>query len=174
MKSSLTYFGLLVFNILNLGCKDSKDAAMNQGPFGMCISSSVYITIKDAKGTDLLDPSNPKSLRRFRVSYQIDGEGKLYYDPWMKAPYGYVIEKFAVNDHYHLQVFANYPNMDNDNSHECITYLEFEDGNIDTIAASYEVKPGYLGIYKASYNEKYVLDASKNNGNLGRFQLVKP
>jgi hypothetical protein len=91
MKSSLTYFGLLVFNILNLGCKDSKDAAMNQGPFGMCISSSVYITIKDAKGTDLLDPSNPKSLRRFRVSYQIDGEVNLYYDRWLMALFVFLI-----------------------------------------------------------------------------------
>ncbi|MEO6283083.1 MAG: hypothetical protein ABIN80_03960 [Dyadobacter sp.] len=170
MKNLSYYFILLVFSILNLGCKDSKDEAL----LGMYFSNSVYISIKDPKGTDLLDPSNPESLTRFRVYYLINGKRKLIYDPWMDAPYGYVIEKFAVNDHYHLQVFANFPNIDNDKSLECITYLEFEDGSTDTIAASYVIRKAYTAINKASYNGQLEWDEAKPNADLSTFKVIKP
>jgi len=171
MKTLQVYVGTFLVLFTAVACNDSNEEEV---PFGMFVSESVNIAIQDQSGTDLLDPANPDALSRFKVYYLRDGEKQLYTDPLMDAPNGFVIEKFPLDEFYHLQIFLNAPTSPDGNDSEWTTYLEFEDGHTDTIVAHYDIRPSYLAVDQASYNGIAVWDRSKNNGALQTYILVVP
>jgi hypothetical protein len=171
MKNLTIYLLVLISCILNSGCKDEPT---NDFMLGTFIQTLVQIRIVDKTGIDLLDPANPNSLKRFKVYYLTDGEKKLYSNPLMDAPGAYVIEKWPLESYYHLKIFLNSPGPGNPDDREWTTYLEFEDGTTATIKALFDVRPGYVMLDKASYNDVQVpaWDRSLNNGDQVTFELL--
>ncbi|GLU54954.1 hypothetical protein [Dyadobacter frigoris] len=171
MKNILFYAIVVVFGIIS--CTDKNEDEMNIQQLGGYFSGSLDIMIKDKNGFDMLDVGNPNSLKKFKVYYLLNGKKELYSKSLMYAPNGYVIEKFATDSYYHMQLFINSPNPESTNNNNWITYLEFEDGSTDTIKASFDIKPGYIAVERASYNDKLAWNPSQNNGVLQTFELTK-
>lgn len=174
MRYLSIYLLALMVGFTSSGCSDDAD----EKEFLLCcmvIDSNVDLAIKDTEGNDLLDPDTPGALRQFRVYYERDGE-KTPYKPVPGGHGGFVIEKWSVDATFHLKVFVDNPlndPRDNDND-ERTTYLEFKDGTIDTIRAVFTVKPGYVVIEKAWYNNTLAWDRSRDNGGIRTFELLKP
>lgn len=153
MKNITIYFGIIGVVLTTLSCKDEKNETIEEPITGIFVSAMVTIGVRDKSGKDLLDPNLPSSMKNFKVYYQVNGAKKLYYDPWMGAPGGYLIEKYSVRPWYHVKLFLDSPSwVDGRTSDSTITYLEFEDGSTDTIRAQYTVGPGRIEIDRAAYN----------------------
>lgn len=165
MKNSSVYFLLLITFALNSGCKDEPTKDFITG--GTIIQTDVQIRIVDKTGTDLLDPTTHNSLDRFKAYYFKGEENKISYCP-------YQIEKWPLESYYHLTIFLNSPPPERRGFSEWTTYLEFEDGTIATIKALFDVRPGYVVLDKASYNDVPVAawDRSLNNGGQVTYELV--
>lgn len=172
MKNLIICFLALILGTLNLACKEEETT--DDLIVGDIVSRSVNISLFDKAGTDLLDPANPNSLKRFKVYWIIDGEKVLYNEPFMAAPGAFTIEKWPLEPYYHLKVLLNGPWFEDSSDGEWTTYLEFEDGTTATIKAVYTVKPGYVMLEKASYNDIQVpaWDRSLNDGGYKTFKLV--
>ncbi|KAA0992591.1 hypothetical protein [Dyadobacter aurulentus] len=170
MRNSLLYLGIMMIGLLNLKCRDKYEEEIL---VGIIWDKNVYLEIKNAAGVDMLDPNSPNSFKRFKVYYLVNGIKEFYYDPWMDAPGGYIIQKFPNESFYQLQIFINGPTHESRNDHEWVTYLEFEDGSTDTISASFGVRPGNISVEKATYNGRPMWDTSLTYAK-EPFELIKP
>ncbi|SEJ25949.1 hypothetical protein SAMN04487995_3815 [Dyadobacter koreensis] len=171
MKNILLYAVVLAIWIVS--CTDKNEDEMNIQQLGGYFSGSLNIMIKDKNGIDMLNVSNPNSLKKFKIYYLLNGKKELYSKSLMYAPSGYVIEKFAADSNYHMQIFINSPTPESTTNDNWTTYLEFEDGSTDTIQASFDIKPGYIAVQKASYNGKLAWETSEKNGVINSFELTK-
>ncbi|MGG7661223.1 VOC family protein [Dyadobacter sp. BHUBP1] len=165
---------ITAISVAVLSCTDGSDEVVKEQPLGMYVSTSVTISVRNESGRDLLDPDLPNSFRKFKVYYLKDGAKQLYFDPMMSRSGGYSFDKYPFESAYHVRVLLDSPPWDavNDNKWTT-TYLEFEDGSTDTIRAQYTIKPGFVAIAKAFYNEALGWDLARDNGDLPTYVITK-
>lgn len=174
MKNLITHLGAIVFGLLNLGCRDGKNELVEKPIGRIQVSVSVSISIKNELGTDLLDPNLPNSLKTFKVHYPASSVQEFQRRPLFEGGRAYVIEKYYGESAYHLGIILNIPSGESSSKTDwTITYLEFEDGNIDTIRAQYSEQPAWLVIDRATYNGVPVWDRFRDNGAWPTYEIIK-
>ncbi len=153
------FFILLI--MLFISCnKDDKASIV--------VSTHVDISVKDAKGNNLLNPNNPKSLNQalIKIIYEIKGKKTVFFEEHLDAPGGFSV--FKHENEYRMRVFLN----SDKNEAYPITYIQWNDKDTDTLKCKISRKAGNTICNQLWFNGKHVwqLYGSKT----GRFlEIIK-
>lgn len=159
MKSALA----IVFSLMLLSCSDDNSEADS-------VSTHFDVLVKNAEGTDLLNPENPDAFTEesIKLYLLVDGERKLYYKDNYDHPHGFRIDKAEETGRYYLRVF---PEFEKSNE-ESTVFLKFSSLAEDTIRQQYDIGPGYIACTKIWHNGNLVWDSSTAD-NIRYFEMVK-
>ncbi|MHB1177585.1 MAG: hypothetical protein ACYCZO_04570 [Daejeonella sp.] len=162
MKSTLVIFLALIF--FSLGCKKNNQSAKFDR------STGIEISIKNAEGSDLLNPQNSGSIKAADIDIYFlkNGEKVRVFDGMMHLPESFEIKKYD-NGKYFLNVgLSEYP----DNKNISTTYIEFKHRGTDTITVEIVKKPSVVYFTKLWYNSELKWGGNNEQG-IAHFDIVK-
>lgn len=109
-------------------CKDDNESFI--------VDTALDISIKDNKGSDLLDPNNPNSLNEndIKIIYEIDGEQIEVNKPNLDVSRGFFIHK--VGSEYRIAIHLN----TDKNTQYPVTYIKWNDTDTDTDTLKCEIE----------------------------------
>lgn len=119
---------------------------------GTVYEVSIGISFVDQNGQDLLDPSHSNAITEQNTDlyYMIDDSLVKQFEGHLDHPKMFHIpdETSPHNENYQLVVFSNIIK----NQDTAFTYLEFEDGSMDTIKTQYEIADNSTIVTRVWYN----------------------
>jgi len=118
---------LFVFLVVIAACTST----MEQANFNL--DTAIEIVVVDEANTDLLNPDNPDAFKQenIRTFHLKNGVTEEVYDSNMDAERGFLIYEQA--EQFHLRLFPN----DAQKETFPITYIQWTEGNVDTIKCQY-------------------------------------
>ena len=125
-----------------LGCK-------KQG-MGETLDAGVVIKVENAKGDNLLDPTTPGHFKQedIKIYFLVDGKEKLFYRPNLDNPYGfYIMYGSTVGS-----VIAIRGNNEDLKHNPTTTYIDWGNGDRDTLVCTWQGDGAHLQIVEAWYN----------------------
>ena len=161
MKYAIIFTSVLILaNLLSCKKKSVKETA---------IYLSVYIKVQNAQGQDLLGPQTTGYFKpeQLKIYYLVNGEEKLYDRPNLNISRGFTIFNASTYGCYLMNVFVNNANAENEPT---TTYIDWGNGDRDTIVAAIDKRENYQMITNAWYNGEE-LSNEKESGFL--FQVFK-
>ncbi len=119
---------------------------------GTVYETAIDISFVDQNGQDLLNPvyQNGITEQNTDLYYLVDDSLMKQYERHLDHPKMFFVsdEKSQHNDNYFLRVFANIVEGQN----IAFTYLEFENGSMDTVKTQYEIGDNSTVVTKVWYN----------------------
>ncbi len=119
------------------------------------IDTAINISIKDINGNDLLNPNNSNSFNEneFKILYEINGEQIVVNDDNLSYPRGFFV--YQHDNEYRIRIFPN----TNQNVDYPITYIKWDELDIDTLKCEIERKESSTVCKKVWFNEELVWQA---------------
>ncbi len=136
--------------ILFAACSSSDDET---NEFNAIHATAIEVSLFNTENEDLLDPENPNhwDTSKFKLFYVIDGKKQeVNYGPLMDYPKGYHVFKHA--NEYRVSISLNESEMED----RSITYIQWNDKDIDTIESSLERLRTGVRLKVVSLNGKQV------------------
>lgn len=112
---------------------------------GVSIYSVVEFSIFNSENEDILDPDNPDHIdeSNFEIFYEIEGEKVEFYktiNPGVTLDYGRGFKIYEHENEFRIAIFINH----DDSSAKPITYVHWNDNDIDTIKATFNRRGGSI------------------------------
>lgn len=149
---------LFIFTALSLVSCDKE----LKGPMSHNIDTSVSISVKDANGNDLLNPSTSNALNtdNFKIIYQNkNGELVEYFDYWAAVSPGDLtdprVKGFTIYQHQNEYRMGIYLNSDKEIPLP-ITYIQWNEADTDTVMVEIDRTEMSEVVKKLWYNNKLV------------------
>ena len=148
MKNKIPFIAIGMLSIIFLSCKHTASRHGEPDCFGIYKDEIFKICVRDSKGNDLLDPSNPNgyNIDSIRVYYLLtDGtwhKGQTYYDIYdnIKNPGDYQLMRSK--DGYVLNFILYTLHSKKSNHERPKIYIEWNNDDRDTIKAKLIVREG--------------------------------
>ncbi len=126
--------------------------------------------VKNSEGEDLLNPNTPNSLNtdKIKLFYLKNGVKEEVYHPTADHPRNYFIFLDS-NGQYRIGVNVNYAKSEP----FPITYIQWNENDMDTIISKLEYKDSGISIEKLWYNNELKIDFSNPQYSDWVFEIVK-
>ena len=150
---------LILTMLLYTSCKHEEDMVV--------ISIALELSIIDEDGKDLLNPENPNAIVEgdIKKSYLIDGEIEEVNNPLMDNPRGFRI--FKHEHEYRIEFSLN----DSESEEYPITYMEWNENDMDTIKCEIEKKSNSTICTKVWFNDELKWESSNQTERF--FTIIK-
>lgn len=127
-KRSVFFIFLTIVTVL-FSCSKSNEMEEQDA---YIIHVGIEFSVLNMQNEDLLNPENPNHLdvTKIKLFYLINGEKQEVYNPNMDSPRNFRI--FKHENEYRIGVTLNHSGM----SSKTITYLQWDNSDIDTIEAT--------------------------------------
>lgn len=175
MKNSF-FLILLILIVFGISCSEKQET-----PVATSIETPVLISIVNQQNLDLLDPNNPNDIQseNIKIFHTIDGKLTEFSGGLLDYPKGFRIynpNDLGFNDQYLFCLLATDPahNTGELESLLPITYIQWNETDMDTIQCQYSQTKSTLVTVKVWFNGNEVWDAEDMENNDSRwFQIVK-
>lgn len=146
-----------------ISCEKSDDVTDQYN-----LDVGIEFSIQNSNNEDLLDPQTPEHINtnQIKLFYLLEGKKQEVYDSNMDNPRNFLIYKHE--NEYRIGITPNF----SEESSKPVTYIQWNDADIDTIEVSYERTPRAV-IQKEIWLNGDLIWERSNNQNDPFFVLTK-